>query len=933
MCRASKLKLAESEVHEARHLKRPSSLKACGNLADVAPGEILDVFKLLNSSLGLENDTDGTSGGLNNAKHVHILGLFELTTKLGRRSGASELMAANLAVQHVNALNILPGYKLILLINDTQCDPGVAVDRLFHAIYSKMTVFMLLGSGCSNVSEALAQVVPYWNIIQVSYGSKSPALSDRRKFPLFFRTAAPDSTHNIAKARFIKYHKWQMVAAFSQSENRYLLPINHLITELEKENVTCISTVTFSSDNYKDQLQLLKKHDTRIIIGSFSVAMAPGIFCAVSSFARLNPIQLSDLPLKAHELGMFGAEYVWIIENRDVAWWEQMVSGCSQSQLREAVEGIILVGDFDLDYQRQSVSHSQNIEDKSAIPVGRMSKYAKQSYDAIWAMSLSLAASNIGSFEQFSYSNRQVGRSFFETMRKLKFVGLSGPIRFEGADRVGDLVVSQIQGGRVADVLFYDSIQDTLESNCVFCRKIRWQNDRVPIAKRIFKTTQVTIPKVLFSLTTGISVSGIICSLVFLYFNAKFRQMKTIKLSSPNLNNLTVTGCILVYVSVILFGLHSVNWFSDLCSARIFLLSAGCSLTFGSIFAKSYRVHRLFTYTSAGLVKNKLLKDQQLIGLILIPIAIDFFIVALWSSVDPLIKQPHDLKLQISAEDRRIVYQPQIQICQCRNTIGWHVALFGYKSILLVMGVCMAWKTRHVEIAALNDSQFIGICVYSAIFSTIIVIAFSFVTEYFVLSYVAKSASILASTTITLVLMLLPRLKSVFAQTDAELSLMESLGLKIQSNTRRFIYDDPKELLSRLEIQNKVYQSRLEFLDREIVRLEEILEHSHPSSNCSSINAIQVIPEIHVLKVPRASWPTWHNQPIKTFSSENRLNNERSGDRTTKFYGKIKKFFGGSGKTSGEKLQLGSNPEISHLAPCRETVGNINSKSSIRSSY
>ncbi|ENN82213.1 hypothetical protein YQE_01411, partial [Dendroctonus ponderosae] len=69
-----------------------------------------------------------------------------------------------------------------------------------------------------------------------------------------------------------------------------------------------------------------------------------------------------------------------------------------------------------------------------------MSNYAKQSYDAIWAMSLSLAASNIGSFEQFSYSNRQVGR-------------------------MGDLVVSQIQGGRVANVLFYDSIQDTLESN------------------------------------------------------------------------------------------------------------------------------------------------------------------------------------------------------------------------------------------------------------------------------------------------------------------------------------------------------------------------------------------------------------------------------------------------------------------------------------
>lgn len=238
----------------------------------------------------------------------------------------------------------------------------------------------------------------------------------------------------------------------------------------------------------------------------------------------------------------------------------------------------------------------------------------------------------------------------------------------------------------------------------------------------------------------------------------------------------------------------------------------------------------------------------------------------------------------------------------------------------------MAWKTRHVEVPALNDSQFIGICVYSAIFSTIIVIAFSFVTEYFVLSYVAQSASVLASTTITLVLMLLPKLKSVFAQADTDLSLAESLGLKIQSNTRRFIYDDPKELLSRLEIQNKVYQSRLQFLDREIERLERILEQSYPSSSCSSFNTIQVIPEIHLMSVPRASWPTWHHQPIKNFSSENRLNREKSGEKTAKLYGRIKRLFGGSEKATKEKLQLSSNPEISHL-------GNRNANNSIRSSY
>jgi len=48
------------------------------------------------------------------------------------------------------------------------------------------------------------------------------------------------------------------VAAFSQSENRYLLPVNHLVTELEKQNVSCLSTVTFSYENYREQLEVLK---------------------------------------------------------------------------------------------------------------------------------------------------------------------------------------------------------------------------------------------------------------------------------------------------------------------------------------------------------------------------------------------------------------------------------------------------------------------------------------------------------------------------------------------------------------------------------------------------------------------------------------------------------------------------------------------------
>lgn len=52
---------------------------------------------------------------------IVLLGLFELTTKLGPRpEGLSELSAAQMAVQHINSKQLLPGYTLELLTNDTQ---------------------------------------------------------------------------------------------------------------------------------------------------------------------------------------------------------------------------------------------------------------------------------------------------------------------------------------------------------------------------------------------------------------------------------------------------------------------------------------------------------------------------------------------------------------------------------------------------------------------------------------------------------------------------------------------------------------------------------------------------------------------------------------------------------------------------------------------
>ncbi|KAK0076482.1 hypothetical protein PV326_010735, partial [Microctonus aethiopoides] len=197
------------------------------------------------------------------------------------------------------------------------CDPGVAVDRFFYALYtSRDNTLMpfLLGTACSEATETLAKIVPYWNIVQVSFGSIAPALSDQSEFPLFLRTVAPDSSHNPARIALIKHFGWDTVTALSQNGDMYSLAVNNLVTELEQANITCTATITFGENDYREQLKTLK----------------------------------------AWKLGMHGGDYAWIVpgETIDLSgmtgdWWHTTgPEDCSSSQLTQTLDGVIIVKSY-----------------------------------------------------------------------------------------------------------------------------------------------------------------------------------------------------------------------------------------------------------------------------------------------------------------------------------------------------------------------------------------------------------------------------------------------------------------------------------------------------------------------------------------------------------------------------------------------------------
>ncbi|KAH0950900.1 hypothetical protein HN011_000340 [Eciton burchellii] len=471
-------------------------------------------------------------------------------------------------------------------------------------------------------------------------------------------------------------------------------------------------------------------------------------------------------------------------------------------------------------------------------------------------------------------------------------------------------------------IAIYTPEDGKLIMNCPGCEATRWPGGQVPAARRVFRLRMVTVAPAAFLAITCIASVGVTLALAFLAFNLHFRKHKSIKLSSPRLNNMAAVGCGLVYGAVILLGLDdatlsdSDGYYPTVCKARVYLLSAGFSLAFGSMFTKTYRVHRIFTRSRSGVVKNKLLQDTQLIFLICMLLVIDVVVVTLWVILDPMQRHLQNLTLEISPQDRGVVYQPQVtrlrkrrtliltlcrdrysvechryaaviivnesspinswlylplqvEVCRSQHTNGWLGALYVYKGLLLVVGVYMAWETRHVKIPALNDSQYIGMSVYFVVVTSgIVVVLANLMPDRATLAFVTITALILASTTATLTLLFLPQLANILAGERPD-PVVQSFGLKIEYNTRRFVTDDRRELQYRVEVQNRVYRREMAQLELELARLEKQLaqEPTEPSRASSSASIPQRNPSIggglpllllSVLPpvIPRASWPS-----------------------------------------------------------------------------
>ncbi|XP_070567009.1 gamma-aminobutyric acid type B receptor subunit 1-like [Ptychodera flava] len=267
------------------------------------------------------------------------------------------------------------------------------------------------------------------------------------------------------------------------------------------------------------------RHDARIIIVLAHEEMARQIMCQ----AYLNNV--------------YGQKFVWILIGWLKAGWYLERIGeddvtCSNTDMKSVLDGhlSIKVSSYSQDFNKVNFHGVIPTETDLKLYTKMKSTYyfAGFAYDTIVYAALALNHSekllaNMDPprhLEDFTYQDAEMANYIKESAKGLQMHGVSGQVELSTThDRISDLIIEQMQG----------KLPPTDGVKKIFVNLLQ----------------SLTIRIVTFVLSS----LGILFSILCLILNAKFRNMKVIKISSPVLNAFIGIGCILFYIVLILFGL------------------------------------------------------------------------------------------------------------------------------------------------------------------------------------------------------------------------------------------------------------------------------------------------------------------------------------------------------------------------------------------
>jgi len=768
---------------------------------------------------------------------VFLAGFFPTTLGYHETSiGQGVMPAVKLALHDVNrSPDILKNHHLRMHWNNTACNPGVGLRSFFELVHNGPKKVILFGGACSMVTDQIVKAARHWNLVQVTYADTHPMFT-AKSFPHFFRVVPSENQFNQPRLALLKQFNWTRVGTLYQNQAKYSLAHNDLIRQLRAADFQVVLSQSFN-DELTTQLDALKdkENDVRIILGNFNESWARMVFC------------------EAFKKDVYGDKIQWLIVGMyEDQWWNTQEEGvdCEPIEILQALQGTMVMEiqpissctAEDLKNRACKVTISQKTameyEDEyltATKETGRRhnaniySRFHGYAYDGIWAIARAIEAVEEESklfnetLVDFEYKDQKWEKRFIRALNRTSFEGVTGPVQFKDNSRRGNVLINQIIGEDEVCIGEYSGVTRTLHMER--CNPVVWPKNKTkpPKDRTYTRIEQTRVNPTVYTILCVASSMGIILGFAFLGINIKYRHQKQIKMSSPNLNNLIIVGCILCYSGVIILGLDSSitseTAFPYICTAKAWVLMAGFTLSFGSMFSKTWRVHSIFTNVQ---LNKKVMRDSQLFLVVAVLLGLDITIMTTWQLADPFYREVQSLKPYAATDkdDTEFIVIPKNENCKSNKMTIFVGVIYAYKGLLLLFGAFLAWETRNVQIPALNDSKYVGMSVYNVTIMCVLGVAISSVLyEQQNASFLLISVFIIFCTTGTLCLVFVPKL--IELRQDPQGVRRASKGISVGKEKMKF-KNDLTSLDDKLRIANKVNDKYLGLEKEKVETLREL---------------------------------------------------------------------------------------------------------------
>ncbi|KAI6226477.1 Gamma-aminobutyric acid type B receptor subunit 1 [Aphelenchoides fujianensis] len=685
-------------------------------------------------------------------KELHIGSMFPMEAGSGGWAGGQAcLPAVQMALDDINNNpDVLPGYHLHSHNHNTKCQPGLAAKQLYELLY-KPPVKLMLVSGCSPVTTVVAEAAPVWNLIVLSYGASSPALSNRERFPTLFRTHPSANMQNPTRIRLFQKFKWNKITILQSVEEVFTSTAKDLEEQCREKGIR-VERQSFYGDP-RDAIKTLVRQDARIIVGLYYVTEARRVLC------------------QAYKHGLYGKKYVWFLIGWYADTWyippKDENINCMVEQMKEAAqyhfttESIMLSRDnrpaisgmTGRDFQKRL---NKMINSDPANTGGYPE--APLAYDAVWALALAFNCTQNSlpygvMLEDFTYNNAVIADQLFDCVKNTQFKGVSGQVMFsDSGDRIARSQIEQMQDGKYVVVGYYDTTTGTLDWN----GNEKFAEGKPPPDATVIRESLMTVRFELYVFVAVVAVTGMLATIATLIFNCKFAYRGLLLMGMP------ADGLYIAPGSV-------------LCHSRVTLLMLGFTFAYGSMFAKVWIVHRMGASENqelAAIAKDEednstpwesirmllaaLVGRQVLVAAALrkisshaytsliarrpcllnqpIPAAkfysvvgvlfgIDVVILLFWTVLDPLRKRRHKFALQEppSGMNEDVMFLPVLEYCESNYQEIWTALILGYKCLLLEsedpihqrLSLSSAWPSTTWRLSALVTGPVVSLLLRS----------------------------------------------------------------------------------------------------------------------------------------------------------------------------------------------------------------------------